>query len=59
MVWARRYVWAAMYETLRNDIEGVGAAYLYDDDRDECDRRALLKAAEQILKTMRRRAGKR
>lgn len=55
--WARRYIWAAMAETLDNDLHGNGATYIFEDDaHSEFDRRRIVKAAEQVLKTMRKRA---
>jgi len=55
--WARRYVWAAMASTLDNDLHMNGADYIFEDaDHDGADRRRIVRATEQVLKTMRRRA---
>jgi hypothetical protein len=56
MAWARRYVWSAMAETLRSDIEGSGPSYLYDETHDAFDHRRVMTAAEQILAFMRKKA---
>lgn len=51
---ARRYVWKALAITLEQDIKS--GAYLNEELATEFDRRRIKRAAEQVLRTMQRKA---